>query len=252
MKIPTLIILSASVALTSSLSAQATFDYNFTGDGSTDLHGVDGWIVGTASSSIKTDGSTSGSNGAVIAYDFGSGVYETSTYVDMSAASGNNFAAGLFFTNSDPVVGGYVTNSVSPFGTFGIRGNGNLQFWSGEGTAGGVAAGNISNFGYDSATNADMIGLLRVVLDTTVSNWTISAFYTPSTGTEFQVDLNGAASGAEYTYAVNPDNFTGAGIMWSAGGANFDSYSLVPESSSSALLGGVVALMCLAMRRRVR
>ncbi|WP_309386253.1 PEP-CTERM sorting domain-containing protein [Cerasicoccus frondis] len=242
------------------LNAQVIYSYDFNGP-DTSVSGVTvnpeggSWVTGGGT--IDQNGSTAGTGGAVLPYSFGTGIYEHTADINTSMLGTTSTSlAAIYFTNSDPLAAGYVTNSVSPFATFALRGNGDFDMWAGEGTSGNVDGGNLSDYGYSVSTSTDRIGQLRLVLDTTATNWTLSAYYTPSSigASEFQIDLNGASAGGDYTYSTNPAAFTGSGVMTSisTGDQVFANYTLtsIPEPSFYAMLVGVGVMAVVYLRRR--
>lgn len=241
-------------ALAGSATALPIYDHTFDeGTGQLDGTTVDGgtaqWV---ANSSYNANGVTSGSNSALLPYDFGSSVYEVTG--SFTVAGG---LTAIYFTTSDPLDPGYVIGgSEQPYGTFALRSNGDFEMWGGVNTNAGNDGGNLTDYGFSSGDGA--AGTLRMVLDTTQANWTIAGYYTPEGGSEQQIDVNQSdPNSLVYTYGNNQPagSFTGTGVM-NGNPADFSSFTLseltgdpVPEPASAGLfaLGGL--LICGRRRR---
>ncbi len=251
-------------------SAQTTvFSHTFDGDGASPVTAVNGtgsanWILDVeAGKSLSTNGTPTGASSAYLAYSFGTGIYEITATINVSSKPTNNTGLSMIsFTTSDPVTAGYINEAdAEAHASFGMRENGDFEMWGGIGTALGNDGGNLaSTYGYGvSSTKSldDREGTLRLVLDTTQTNWTIAGYYKPVGESEFQVDVNagdGIGSGSYiYTYATNPDAFTGVGLLWSSNSIPvFQDFTVtsIPEPGTYGLLSGLTALLGLALRRR--
>lgn len=92
--------------------------------------------------------------------------------------------------------------------------------------------------------------VLRLLLDTSVPNWTIDAFID-----ETQLDLNGASIGSTFTFSTNPTSIHSVGLTANAnviGSVSNFSLTLVPEASTFGLLLGLMITGYVLCHRRVR
>ena len=203
----------------------------------------------TAASTIMANGSmAAGSASAWLPYTFGSGTYEVKLDINTTYSNSTAFLVVSFINSNTPWGTGQFNTVTGTYSTFGLRRNLEADFWAGTGNAGNVVMGSLSS-------GTSLIGTLRLVLNTTGTNWTVDTYYTPSGGSEITFDMNGASAGTTYTYATNPSTFKGVGFSSNTGSAgSVDNFTLstVPEPSTAALLllGGASAL-CIALRRRL-
>lgn len=225
----------------------------FNGSAETPLNGVapdirPGSETWTANEGYRDDGSVTVSSGSAwLPYVFGSGVYEATLSLDLSAlpADSTSFAS-ISFTTADPFGTAYINiPGVFPYATVGLRGNRDVELWGGVGNSNNVDGGKL-------ASDVSRSGTLRVVLDTTAAAWTVNGFYIPDGSSEIVLDLNTAGDSVTYTFGANQPttDLTGVGIIHSNISVTFDqfTFSVVPEPGSFTLFGTALAL--LAKRRR--
>ncbi len=250
-------ILGLALFAASAASAQTTiFDHTFDGSAATPLNGTAEdysgvlWTVGGGTApEIYANGVATDRGGAVLAYAFTTGVYEVTSQYTAGAS-----VAGITFTTSDPAVGDWVSGGVDLWGTFALRSSGDFEFWEGSANLNGNDGGNlVSDYG---GTLADpLVGTFRLVLDwnDTAYTGTIAGYFTPNGGSEFQVDLD--AGSASMTNTISPGaDLTGVGLTFDgdSGENSYQTFGMtsIPEPSSYALLGGLLALGLVAFRRR--
>ena len=144
-----ILILGTCFCAAAAANAQTTiFDHTFDGSGTQPLGGTaedysgvewsTGGIDGT--NFIFADGSTDSRAGAMLAYEFTSGMYE----ITARTVNSDTFL-GIGVTTSSPAEGSYVTNS-SNFGTFAVRSGGAFTFWEGAGNANSNSGGSIGDY----------------------------------------------------------------------------------------------------------
>ncbi len=198
------------------------------------------------------------SGGHVLTMDFGVGYFGTNPGIYTMTADvffGTEMAAStqswqIGFSNSSNTSAGanrslLSTDSLGGSPAIALRGNGQLYVKPEYAT---TSTATVSAAGAYPATN---VYNLKLVLDTTGSNWTTDAFINNT-----QIDLNGAAAGSTFTYVTNP-TIRYATIASAISTANKDfayldnfELNVVPEPTAAMLLGlGVIPLL---RRRRDR
>lgn len=214
--------------------------------------GSQGYVVNATG---QLEGTTSGSGhlmGISLGADYftdNPAIYELSADVEFSAESSDNtYFISIGFTenmNSSPGANrSHLSTSDIRFvgqPAIALRGNGEAEVTLGLST---LVNGTVGQFAPGQSYN------LRLVLDTTLSNWTVDAFVDAT-----QLDLNGAESGSTYTYATNPTATLFAGISSNIGAANtaegtLDNFKLqvIPQPGPASLL--LVGIMVMGFQRR--
>ncbi len=253
-------ILGIALFAASAANAQTTiFDHTFDGSGATPLNGTAedesglNWSVGGSVDDgpnyIYADGEVSTRGGAVLAYSFGTGIYEVTSKLTVDSGFST-----IGFTTSNPVVGSYFGAS---WANFGIRSNGDFEFWEGAGNTGVNDGGNLAtNYG-GTVTAPAVVGTLRMVLDwnATTNIGTIVGYYTPDGGSEIQIDLDDQTAGVNGNTISTGAALTGVGLTFDGRtdqGNSYQTFTMtsIPEPSSFALLSGLLALCSIAIRRR--
>ena len=235
----------------SALPAAVIYSHTFDGSSATGLNGTaldSGGANWTASATAKADGTDTAQSTLWVPYAFGTGVYTISADIDVTATSSNGLF-GIAFTNASTFsTADFVQVSTATFAAFALRGSSNWDFWGGSGNGNAVDGGTTIAF--------PRVNTLTLTLDTTQTNWTVTASLLNSIGGTVVVDLNGAAEGMHYTYATNPATFTGVGVLMrsSTSPGSIESFTFsataVPEPSAYAALAGLLALATCALRRR--
>ncbi|GHC07883.1 PEP-CTERM sorting domain-containing protein [Cerasicoccus arenae] len=112
-----------------------------------------------------------------------------------------------------------------------------------------VRAGGATGSTIYSQTGKDFSSFeMELVLDTSVANWTVDAFFNG-----VQLDLNGGSIGMTYTYSTNPSSLGAIGFSSSANAqGTIQSITLetIPEPQTYAIILGAVCLVGLIARRR--
>ncbi|WPJ96775.1 hypothetical protein SH580_03525 [Coraliomargarita algicola] len=248
-------------ALTASNAQTTIFDHDFTdyaGEETDALNGttVDGgtatWSVGGSSGDgpnfIYADGDVSTRGGAALAYAFTTGVYELS--VGLTVDSG---FSGIGFTSSNPVAGSYFSES---WATIGLRASGDFEFWEGIANNNANDGGNLGD-DYSGSNTNPITGTLRMVLDwnDTTNVGTITGYFTADGGSEIQVDLDDQTVGVNGNSISVGSDLTGIILQFDGRTDQGNSYQYltltsIPEPSSFAFVGGLLAFGLVSMRRR--
>lgn len=198
----------------------------------------------------KVTNSSAGTNiGATI--DMGSagyfasnpGVYTVSMDVFFPSGTSGNAVYGIGFGATASVNGG---ESYANAGYFGepwifLRANGQAQVRS---NGNNLLASEATGF-----TNGTIYNL-RLVLDTSLTAWTLDAFVGNT-----QLDLNGATAGSTYAYLTNPTGIRNVGIAATQTGGvgtldNFQLTGPIPEPSSAVLSSLGLLAFCFSRKRR--
>ncbi|WPJ96776.1 hypothetical protein SH580_03530 [Coraliomargarita algicola] len=179
---------------------------------------------------------------AMLAYTFTTGVYELTATLNAGSLSTIGFSVSATVpTNS------YYSQQVA---SFGLRGGstGEFEFFEGLGTGGGNDGGTLASYGINGQTD----GTLRMILDwdDTTNTGSIVGYYTPDGGSEIQIDLDSNTGGINGNTISPGADLLGVGFT-SAGGS-YETFTLtaIPEPSSFAFLGGLLALGLVTVRRR--
>ena len=234
----------------SAIHAEVIYSHIFDGSSSTALNGTavdSGGANWTASATAKADGTDATFSTLWVPYAFGTGIYTISADIDVTSTSTTGLF-GIAFTNAATFSSAdFVNSGAGAHASFGLRGSSNWDFW------GGSANGNLVDGG---STVFPKINTLTLTLDTTQTNWTVTASLLNSIGGTVVVDLNGGGAGEAYTFATNPATFTGAGVLMrsSSTPGSVESFTfsatVIPEPSAYATLAGLFALAACALRRR--
>ena len=247
--------LALSFGVITSASADVIFFDDFgTASGTSDLQGRtpvttpgndwrarSGWVIQDGEALLT------GSDNAMAGIDLGadyfstnSGIYSLKSTITMTPDGNSDLWYGIGYSNfiSEGQNRGFYETSASNQGMpwMFMRQNGELDVR----VAGGTSV--FSATGYD-VSNFE----IELVLDTTVTNWTVDAYFN---GT--QLDLNGVSIGNSYTYSTNP---TLSAVGLSApdgvvGSVQSITLQTVPEPETYALILGAVSLLTLVGRRR--
>ncbi|WPJ96772.1 hypothetical protein SH580_03510 [Coraliomargarita algicola] len=165
------------------------------------------WLVGgmDGSNFMYADGRTNTRGGAMLACRFRTGYYElTATIVE------NDTFLGIGFTSSDPLQGSYFIDS---WGTFALRSSGDFEFWEGPGATVINDGGNVVD---DYDVNEARVGRLRLVLewDDETNRGTVTGYFKPEGGAEYQVDLDDQTAGVNSNTISPKDELTGVGLIF--------------------------------------
>ena len=239
--------LSAGVIVTENFDGSATglngktadsFDEAFSTTGvwaSTGLYKRDGTVVPHTSSVNRSANLDLGSyindtkGNANGLFDLTMTVTETGTLNGEILTLGfSNFASGGMTTGADFEVRGGVA-------TIGLRGNGIVDMWAGSGTSNGV----------DGGTSVASTRILTASLD--LRTWNDTTDYGTVTWSDNIVGTLGS-----YAFTADTDfNYILLSSRENPSGT-FDNLTLtqIPESSTYALLGGLLSLCWVMMRRR--
>ncbi len=242
-------------ALSSNASAATVFNETFDGDNTTNINGTapdarPGSEVWTASTGtiLRTDGSIATTAGASAWLPFAvqSGyIYTLTATAFVQYNSGSTAQFGIGFTADSPLSGAAVNLAASgDYAILQTRRNGSWGFYEGPVNNGTATAGGTGLFTANQSSYE-----IKLVLDTSVANWTVAGFVG---GT--QMDLNGASAGLLYTYSSNP-TLTGVGLNYGSNSFIFDNFTLdevaaVPEPSTVSFLAGSAVLGLTLFRRR--
>lgn len=247
------LLLSGLLAMSSSAPAALVFD-DFSTTGALNGTMPDSTVGGSTWTALTgANGPTS--NGTVLSVPTGStqtdvldlgigyfnsnpAVYTLSMDVTMPSGSATNWLGLGFVVN--PQTAGTLsstgtaaglnsnggTNGGSPWMLY--RQNGQVNVYRGAGTNSQLLSSATGAFPSGSTYN------LKLVLNTSVSNWTLDAFMNST-----QLDLNGGVAGNTATFATNPVDIRYIGFSQSGGSIGsitVDNFSLVPEPSTGILL----------------
>ncbi len=233
----------------SALPAAVIYSHTFDGSSATALNGTavdSGGANWTASATAKADGTDSVNSTFWVPYAFGTGVYTISATIDVTTTTDTGLF-GIAFTNASTFSSAdFVNAGTGSYASFGLRGSSNWDFWGGIGNTSAVDGGTVATF--------PEVNTLTLTLDTTQTNWVVTASLLNGSGGTVVVDLNGGTAGVGYTYAVNPSTFTGVGVLLRSSTGSIDSFTFsataVPEPSAYAALAGLFALAACTLRRR--
>lgn len=236
-----------SVALGLDLPAQTTVIYSddFSGEASSELNGsapdtrpgTETWLSSTGTPSWKADGSVTGSgqSNAFLPFSPASGfTYTLAVALNPATPSETSDWLAVGFTQTASVSGGYwFSLNASPWMLARVdrSGEDGIQTFLGTNTS-------------EAADHPSAAGVLnlKIVLDTTESEWSVQWFLNDS-------ELRSVA------YTANPSiSYVALGKMFSAEGAvssfTLSSVSAVPEPSTYALVLGALLGGFAAVRRR--
>lgn len=241
------------------LTAATVFHEDFVGDSSTNINGTapdtrpgsETWTAIPSGTFLRTDGTIAATGGtsAWLPITLQSGhVYTVSASVNISYQTGSVTPIGIAFTSDSPLSTGAVNLADSnDYSVLQVRRGGSWVYFEGETNNSTPTASGTGLF-TSSQTNYE----IRLVLDTSGSNWTVAGYMAGN-----QIDLNGASAGLLFTYATNP-TITGVGVNYGSSSFVFESFtvdavSVIPEPSAAALLVGLGALgLTLGFRRTKR
>ncbi|WP_269542024.1 PEP-CTERM sorting domain-containing protein [Cerasicoccus fimbriatus] len=175
-------------------------------------------------------------------FDTNPGIYELTVHYTLNSTVGTTWI-GFGFAENFPTSsnsGLYQTGTSEGQPWAFMRNNGEINV-----RAGGAASSDLISQGGFDVTDFEY----KLVLDTTVAQWTVDAFYNDT-----QLDLNGGAIGSTYTYTSgNPTSIGWVGVSASnnvSGTIQSITLEQVPEPQTYALLAGLGALTLAVYRRR--
>ncbi len=260
MRLPLFAAITLSFGTITSASAEVIFFDDFgTASGTSDLQGRtpvttpgNDWLAYNSNSSnrwrindgeAQLVGTQNAMAGILLDADYfstNSGVYSLKSTMTMTSNNSSTLWYGIGYSNfisQGQERGFYQTDQANQgMPWMFMRENGELDV---------RVAGATSVF---SATGYDVSNFeMELVLDTTVTNWTVDAYFN---GT--QLDLNGVSIGNSYTYSTNP---TLSSVGLSAvdgvvGSVQSITLQTVPEPETYALILGAASLLVMAGRRR--
>jgi hypothetical protein len=238
-------LVALALAFASALAGQTViYSDTFAGSGSDDLNGTtpgvsDGgasWVSGTGSSAWKADGSVTGfvESNAFLPFTPEAGrIYTLTATVNPTAAESTGDWLAIGFSGTSAVSDGFQDVQSAAWMLARVdRGDGGIQTFLGPNTDSGA----------DHTSLPDALGL-KVVLDTSQSNWRVQWWLGDT-----------LLRSANYDGSNPSIAFVGIGKFGEAGGtvSNFSlsSASPVPEPGTWALLAGGGVLLWAAWRRR--
>lgn len=212
----------------------------------TDTPPFQGWVTTNGTATFADTSASPGMAGFDLEpsyFDTNPGLYELAITFDLPSADGGFFALGFMDAMDGGANGAFFRNGDPEEGTpwMFIRQSGSIGVRNGAGSG-----DDLIDEVPVTTSDVDRIALL---LDTRPDAWTLEASYNDTI-----IDLNGGTDGTAYVFPSNPSTIGAVGIGAVNSNTSGDivrSFTLaqIPEPSTVSLIGGLLAVSALVIRR---